>query len=80
MRASGRGLQPTGVRVKDEADFKIYTEGAGEGHPDVQIIGPGGVKVPVKLQKVTNSILRFIFKIYIFTCIIIKYLYFEYIT
>lgn len=41
MRASGRGLQPKGVRVKDDADFKIYTEGAGEGTVDVRIIGPG---------------------------------------
>jgi len=41
VRASGRGLQPTGVRVGDVADFKIYTEGAGEGHPDVRVIGPG---------------------------------------
>ena len=31
VRASGRGLQPTGVRVKDSADFRVYTEGAGEG-------------------------------------------------
>ena len=52
VRASGRGLQSNGVRVKDEADFKIYVEGAGEGQPDVQIIGPGGAKIPCKLQKV----------------------------
>ncbi len=38
---TGRGLQPKGVRVKDVADFKIYTEGAGEGAVDVRIIGPG---------------------------------------
>jgi len=41
VRASGRGLQPSGVRVGDVADFKIYTEGAGEGHPEVRVIGPG---------------------------------------
>lgn len=41
MRATGRGLQPTGVRVKDVADFKIYTDGAGEGTPEVRVIGPG---------------------------------------
>jgi hypothetical protein len=29
------------VRVGDVADFKIYTEGAGEGTPDVRVIGPG---------------------------------------
>lgn len=41
VRASGRGLQPSGVRVGDDADFKIYTEGAGEGTPEVRVIGPG---------------------------------------
>ncbi|XP_066996805.1 filamin-A isoform X2 [Anabrus simplex] len=55
VRASGRGLQPTGVRVGDEADFKIYTEGAGEGSPEVRIIGPGGVNEPVKLHKVDGT-------------------------
>ncbi|XP_065165587.1 filamin-A isoform X3 [Atheta coriaria] len=52
VKASGRGLQAQGVRVKDAADFKICTEGAGEGQVEVQIIGPGGVSVPCKLQKV----------------------------
>lgn len=52
VRASGRGLQPTGVRVGDDADFKIYTEGAGEGTPVVKILGPGGVNYNAKLQKV----------------------------
>lgn len=51
VRASGRGLQPQGVRVGDVADFKIFTEGAGEGQPDIRIIGPGGINEPVKLQK-----------------------------
>jgi filamin len=41
VRASGRGLQPKGVRVKDVADFKIHTDGAGEGKVEVRIIGPG---------------------------------------
>lgn len=41
VRAFGRGLQPQGVRVQDEAKFKIATEGAGEGVPEVNIIGPG---------------------------------------
>lgn len=41
VRASGRGLQPSGVRVKDAADFRVYTEGAGEGNVEVKVIGPG---------------------------------------
>ncbi|XP_055692658.1 filamin-A isoform X2 [Lutzomyia longipalpis] len=52
VRASGRGLQPTGVRVGDVGDFKIYTEGAGEGTPEVRIIGPGGVNENVTVKKV----------------------------
>lgn len=41
VRASGRGLQPNGVRVRDAADFRVYTEGAGEGNVEVKVIGPG---------------------------------------
>ncbi|XP_017775738.1 PREDICTED: filamin-A isoform X2 [Nicrophorus vespilloides] len=52
VKASGRGLQAKGVRVGDDADFKINTEGAGEGQIDVNVIGPGGVKVPCKIEKV----------------------------
>jgi len=55
VRASGRGLQPKGVRVKDVADFKIYTEGAGEGKPEVRIIGPGGTNEPVTMKKSTGT-------------------------
>uniref|UniRef100_A0A1A9V6E1 Calponin-homology (CH) domain-containing protein n=1 Tax=Glossina austeni TaxID=7395 RepID=A0A1A9V6E1_GLOAU len=51
VKASGRGLQPNGVRVGDDADFKIYTEGAGEGMPEVRIVGPGGKNENVVLTK-----------------------------
>ncbi|KAL9897671.1 filamin A protein cher isoform 2-T2 [Glossina fuscipes fuscipes] len=51
VKASGRGLQPNGVRVGDDADFKIYTEGAGEGMPEVRIVGPGGMNENVVLTK-----------------------------
>ena len=39
--ASGRGIQPRGIRVKDNAEFKVHTKGAGKGDLNVQIIGPG---------------------------------------
>lgn len=55
VRASGRGLQPTGVRVGDDADFKIYTDGAGEGTPVIKILGPGGVNYNAKLTKVNDT-------------------------
>ncbi|XP_049804905.1 filamin-A isoform X1 [Schistocerca nitens] len=56
VRASGRGLQPSGVRVGDDATFRIYTEGAGEGTPAVRIIGPGGVNEQVNLRKVDGTV------------------------
>lgn len=52
VRASGRGLQPKGIRVGDIADFKITTEGAGEGVPQVTIIGPGGSNEHCEIQSV----------------------------
>lgn len=51
VKTGGRGLQPQGVRVKDAADLQIYTDGAGEGQPEVQIIGPGGAKCPCNIRK-----------------------------
>lgn len=39
--ATGRGIQPKGIRVKDEADFKVHCKGAGEGDLAVQVVGPG---------------------------------------
>ena len=35
--ATGRGIQPKGVRVRDNADFKVHTEGAGVGELKVNI-------------------------------------------
>lgn len=39
-RATGRGLQPKGVRVKEVADFKVFTKGAGTGELSVSVKGP----------------------------------------
>lgn len=39
-RATGRGLQPRGVRVKQVADFKVDTRNAGSGDLKVAIKGP----------------------------------------
>lgn len=41
--ATGRGIQPRGVRVKQNAEFKVHTKDAGKGEVKVQIIGPGKV-------------------------------------
>lgn len=42
--ATGRGIQPQGIRVKDLADFKVHTEDAGEGPLEVSVIAPGKKK------------------------------------
>lgn len=39
--ATGRGIQPRGIRVNDKAPFRVHTKGAGNGEVKVQIFGPG---------------------------------------
>uniref|UniRef100_A0A3P8U777 Filamin C n=1 Tax=Amphiprion percula TaxID=161767 RepID=A0A3P8U777_AMPPE len=55
-RASGRGLQPKGVRVKEVADFKVYTKGAGSGELKVTVKGPKGLEEPVKVLEMENGV------------------------
>lgn len=62
VRAFGRGLQPTGVRVGDIADFRISTEGAGEGIPHVTILGPGGQSTPFEIKSINNSTFDGVYK------------------
>lgn len=39
--ATGRGIQPNGIRVTENVEFKIHTENAGQGEVKVKINGPG---------------------------------------
>ncbi|XP_052348047.1 filamin-A-like isoform X9 [Oncorhynchus keta] len=55
-RASGRGLQPKGVRVKEVAEFKVYTKGAGSGELKVTVKGPKGLEEPVKVRDVGDGV------------------------
>ncbi|XP_075713670.1 filamin-C isoform X2 [Rhinoderma darwinii] len=55
-RASGRGLQPKGVRVKEIADFKVFTKGAGSGELKVSVKGPKGTEEPVKVRDVGDGV------------------------
>ncbi|XP_078533924.1 filamin-C isoform X1 [Lissotriton helveticus] len=55
-RASGRGLQPKGVRVKEVADFKVYTKGAGSGELKVSVKGPKGTEEPVKIRELGDGV------------------------
>uniref|UniRef100_A0A8C8G4L5 Calponin-homology (CH) domain-containing protein n=1 Tax=Oncorhynchus tshawytscha TaxID=74940 RepID=A0A8C8G4L5_ONCTS len=51
-RATGRGLQAKGVRVKEVADFKVFTKGAGNGELKVSVTGPCGDEEPVKVKDI----------------------------
>ncbi|XP_033927771.1 LOW QUALITY PROTEIN: filamin-A [Melopsittacus undulatus] len=54
-RAVGRGLQPKGLRVKEVADFKVYTKGAGNGELKVTVKGPKGPE-PVKQKDLGDGV------------------------
>ncbi|XP_029947767.1 filamin B a isoform X1 [Salarias fasciatus] len=47
-RATGRGLQPVGLRVKQVGDIKVDTRTAGSGELKVVVKGPKGVEELVK--------------------------------
>ena len=54
-KVTGRGIQPTGVRVNDLAVFRVSTLNAGQGDLDVRVSRslPGGaVDLPVNVVKV----------------------------
>ncbi|UXI22435.1 G-protein coupled receptor 158 [Sarcoptes scabiei] len=55
VRAFGRGLQPTGVRVNDVAEFRVITEGAGPGTPSIKVIGPDGKEEKVNIIKAKDG-------------------------
>ncbi|XP_059165585.1 filamin-A-like isoform X3 [Physella acuta] len=53
--ATGRGIQPRGIRVKDNAVFYVHTKGAGDGEVAVQIFGPGGVEEKCQIKPVKGE-------------------------
>ncbi|XP_060713588.1 filamin-B isoform X1 [Tachysurus vachellii] len=55
-RATGRGLQPRGVRVHQVADFKVDTRNAGSGELKVTVKGPKGLDEQVKLKEAMDGI------------------------
>ncbi|XP_051967093.1 filamin-B-like isoform X2 [Xyrauchen texanus] len=55
-RATGRGLQPRGVRVRQVADFKVDTRNAGSGDLKVTVKGPKGLEEPVKQKDVLDGV------------------------
>ncbi|XP_061300191.1 LOW QUALITY PROTEIN: filamin-A-like [Pezoporus flaviventris] len=55
VRAVGRGLQPKGLRVKEPAEFKVYTKGAGNGELKVTVKGPKGPE-PVRQRELGDGV------------------------
>ncbi|XP_062977412.1 filamin-B isoform X3 [Elgaria multicarinata webbii] len=58
-RASGRGLQPKGVRIRETADFKVDTKAAGSGDMHVAIKGPKGLEELVKQKEFMDGVHSF---------------------
>uniref|UniRef100_A0AAZ3QHS0 Calponin-homology (CH) domain-containing protein n=1 Tax=Oncorhynchus tshawytscha TaxID=74940 RepID=A0AAZ3QHS0_ONCTS len=56
VRAKGRGLQPKGLRVKETADFRVFTKGAGTGELKVTIKGPKGLEEPCKRKDIGDGV------------------------
>uniref|UniRef100_A0A8C1UJW9 Filamin B n=1 Tax=Cyprinus carpio TaxID=7962 RepID=A0A8C1UJW9_CYPCA len=55
-RATGRGLQPRGVRARQVADFKVDTRNAGSGDLKVTVKGPKGLEEPVKQKDASDGV------------------------
>uniref|UniRef100_A0A3P9KWS8 Filamin C, gamma a (actin binding protein 280) n=1 Tax=Oryzias latipes TaxID=8090 RepID=A0A3P9KWS8_ORYLA len=55
-RATGRGLQPKGVRIREVADFKVFTKGAGSGTLNVSVKIPTGAEEQVKVRDAGNGV------------------------
>lgn len=53
-RATGRGLQPSGMRVKQDGDFKVDTKNAGSGELKVVVKGPSECSVWMWLKKLVE--------------------------
>ncbi|XP_058844915.1 filamin-B isoform X2 [Acipenser ruthenus] len=58
-RASGRGLQPKGVRVRQVADFRVDTKNGGSGELKVVVKGPKGLEEPVKQKDFVDGVYSF---------------------
>ncbi|KAL3308646.1 hypothetical protein Ciccas_012818, partial [Cichlidogyrus casuarinus] len=50
--ATGRGIQPQGVRVRDNAEFTVHTEEAGEGNCEASVVWPDGREERCSVKKV----------------------------
>ncbi|XP_039626735.1 filamin-B isoform X2 [Polypterus senegalus] len=58
-RASGRGLQPKGLRIRQAAVFRVDTNNAGSGDLKVQIKSPKNLEEPVRQKDFLNGVYTF---------------------
>lgn len=59
VKATGRGLQSSGLRVGDPAKFQVSIDGAGEGDLDVKLTGPDGKEEKVNVKRSPDNKLVF---------------------
>lgn len=59
VKVTGRGLQSTGLRVGDLANFQVSLDGAGDGDLDVKMIGPDGKEEKVNVRRSADNPLKF---------------------
>lgn len=60
-KATGRGLQPTGLRITQLGDFSVDTRKAGSGDLRVKLIGPDGVDQPLSPISSQESVFSYQF-------------------
>jgi len=51
----GRGVQPTGVRMREKSQFYVIIEGAGDAPIKIKVLGPDGMAVPVTCNKTSPT-------------------------
>lgn len=59
VKATGRGLQSTGLRVGDLAQFQVSIDGAGEGDLEVKLTKPDGSEEKVNVKRSPDNKLVF---------------------
>lgn len=51
VKATGRGLQSTGIRKNEVAEFKVSIDGAGDGELDIKLINPDGKQEKINIKQ-----------------------------
>ncbi len=62
VSAKGRGIEPKGVKVGEDAPFKVFTKDAGDGDLEVTVVGPGKVQEEVTITSVEVTTYECVYK------------------